>query len=142
MDNNTTRQKFSNTTKALCEIDEYIPDDARSYVLIVIGLQGSLTVIINSLVLVSIRQTNQGQKSYLQTTKMLSTLDIIASSFSTIIFSLFTSYHVRNCNIATLLQSINIYLSQLIPYSRVLLVKIDIYMSNVPAITEHNLRTR
>ena len=81
MDNNTTRQKFSNTTEALCEIDKYIPDDARSYVLIVIGLQGGLTVIINSLVLVSIRQTNRGRKSYLKATKMISTLDIIVVHF-------------------------------------------------------------
>lgn len=47
------------------------------------------------------------------TTKMLSTLDIIATTFSAIMFSFFTSYHVQDCNRATLLQSINIYLSQL-----------------------------
>ena len=118
MDVNTTRKNFSDITETLCEytlheIYKYMSDDARFYVSIVIGLQGGLTVFINSLVLLSIRQTNQGRKSHLMTTKMLSTLDIIATTFSAIMFSFFTSYHVQDCNRATLLQSINIYLSQL-----------------------------
>lgn len=118
MDVNTTRKNFSDITETLCEytlheIYKYMPDNARFYVSIVIGLQGGLTVFINSLVLLSIRQTNQGRKSHLMTTKMVSTLDIVATPFSAIMFSFFTSYHVQDCNIATLLQSINIYLSQL-----------------------------
>ena len=118
MDNNASRKFFSNITEAFCgytlhEIYKYIPSNARSYVSTVKGLQGGLTVIINSLCLVSIRQTNQSRKSHLKTTKMLSTLDIIVTSFSAIIFSFFTSYYVQDCNIATLLQSINIYLRQL-----------------------------
>ena len=118
MNNNASRKFFSNITEAFCEytlheIYKYIPSNARSYVLTVIGLQGGLTVIINSLVLVSIRQTNQSRKLHLKTTKMLSTLDIIATSFAAIMFSFFTSNYVQDCNIATLLQSINIYLSQL-----------------------------
>ena len=86
MDVNTARKSFFNTTEALCEytsheIYKVIPGDARSYILIVIGLQGCLTVIINSLVLVSIRQTNQGQKSHLKTTKLLSVLDKLPLRF-------------------------------------------------------------
>ena len=115
METNTTS---TNTTRSLCSysfhpIFKHLSKDAKSYQSFGLGLQGGITVIINTLVLVSIKQTNQYRKASLKTTILLSVHDIIATSFTATLMLFFSNYHVQDCNVSTTLLSINIYFSQL-----------------------------
>ena len=115
METNVTSR---NTTRSLCEysshqIYKHLPKDVKPYVLFGLGLQGGITLFINTLVLVSIRQTNQVRKTSLKTTILLSVHDMIANSFATILMLFFTNYQVQDCKMPSSLLSIDIYLSQL-----------------------------
>ena len=115
METNVTSR---NTTRSLCEysshqIYKHLPKDVKPYVSFGLGLQGGITLFINTLVLVSIRQTNQVRKTSLKTTILLSVHDMIATSFATILMLFFTNYQVQDCKMPSSLLSIDIYLSQL-----------------------------
>ena len=109
---NTTN---TNTTRSLCSysfhpIFKHLSKDAKSYLSFGLGLQGGIMVIINTLVLVSIKQTNQYRKASLKTTILLS---VHATSFTATLMLFFSNYHAQDCNVSTTLLSVNIYFSQL-----------------------------
>ena len=101
-----TKTTSRNTTRLLCEyslhqIFNHLPKGIKSFVSFGLGLQGGVTLIINTLALVSIKQTNQDRKASLKTTILLSVHDIIATLFATVLMLFFTNYNVQDCNLST-----------------------------------------
>ena len=85
-------------------------------------VQAALTVIINTLVLVSTKQTQQQKNRLLKTTRLLSIHDISAALFGKSVILVFLNYDIKNC-------SISLFLSSLVTFFTLLNTGIIVFIS-------------
>ena len=91
----------------------HLKKDEKFYLTLCAESQSVLILIINILVLVSVKQTKQWQDSSMKTTILLLVHHLITTLFANPMLLIFTYIYIKDCRISTFLLSIYIYLLEL-----------------------------
>ena len=104
----------------------------KFYLSFIIIVQTVLTMIINTLVLVTIKHTKQRKNRFLRTTRLLSIHDIAAALLGRLFILVFLNQEIKNCNVARFMFSVVVSFIHLntgiivfISFDRLLYVKLS-----------------
>lgn len=117
MESNISDKNITFISNLVCNIGSFLylhlTKTEKSYLLLCAEPQSVLTLIINILALVSVKETKQWQRSSLKETRLLSAFHLITTLFATSMMLTFTYLHIKDYRISTFLLSILLYLLEL-----------------------------
>lgn len=109
MEANSSIQNSSGMETLHCDIVStlyLLERNEKFYLSFTIIVQTVLTMIINALVLVAIKNTKQRKNKSLGTTRLLWIHDIVAALLGRLAILVFLNQEIKNCNIARFLSSV------------------------------------
>ena len=129
MEANSSIQNSSGMEKLHCDIGStlyLLERNEQFYLSFTIIVQAVLTMIINALVLVAIKNTKQRKNRSLGTTRLLSIHDIVAALIGRLAVLVVLNQEIKNCNIAVaFFIHLNTGIIVFISFDRLLCVKLS-----------------